>query len=274
MKKYLGIAVCLLWAPLAAGNDDLSVSRYSPWYLDGSQQTWVFEIGAEAGFEPDYPGSDDQEFEVFPELNLHWILNENWRFRLTPETLAGVVDVTDNTLVQLVIENEEGREASETEDLRLLPDGEDTVEGELSVVHRFGQARRTFAYATYQPEIQDRGKGQVWFIGLGRMHPLSESLRLSWVVDLSWGDEEHMTTEFGLTAGEASLLGLSAYDPSGGLKSSTAGLLLEWDVNEHLLVNSEIEVEYYFAEAADSPIVDQIGGQTGYAFEVSVIYRF
>ncbi len=46
----------------------------------------------------------------------------------------------------------------------------DTIEAELTLARRFGNGH--FAYATYQPEIQNRDKGTVWFLGYGRQMSL------------------------------------------------------------------------------------------------------
>ena len=245
-------------------------NRTLPWYLD-QQHGWQLDLGVELGWEPDYVGSDDNAFEAFPNLVLHYVANDDWRFRLTPETFAFVRDLGQQTLVQLVLELEEGRQASESEDLRALADGRDTVEAEVSLLRRFGSA---FAYATWQPEIRDRDKGVVYFIGAGWQTRLGPRLLLTPTLDLSWGDGEHMRTEFGLTAADAALLNVQPYDADGGLKSSTFTLNAQWDPTPRLSLQASAGVEYYFDNAADSPLIEELGTRAGFEVEVTLLYAF
>ena len=266
--------VCWLSAhEVQAELEPFTDSRFTPWYLDTSDAPrWSVDLGLEAGFEPDYIGSDDYEFEAFPYLVLTYRVNDQLRLRLTPETLGVAWDVAPRTLVQLVIENEEGRESSESEDLAQLPDGRDTVEAELTVARRLGSG--SFLYATYQPEIQDRDKGTVWFIGAGHQFTLRPNVLASLFADVSWGDAEHMRTEFGVGPAAAATLAVAEYRPSGGLKSSTLGAGVEWHFSERLSLLSRVEVEYYFDEAAASPLLRDLGSRTGFEVEAAVIYRF
>ncbi len=274
---YLVFALGLLTLTARAEEVNMSDNRLLPWYADATPETaekkrWVIDVGFEAGFEPDYVGSDDNELEVFPYAAVHLRITDDLRLRALPFVIAGVWDLSDRTAVQLVFEYEEGREATETKDLDLLENGEDTIEAELSMIQRVGKAG--FVYATYQPEILDRDKGVVWFVGAGYQFSPTNRWLITPVIDLSWGDGEHMQTEFGLSPDDAAVLGLDPYRASGGLKSSTATLNLQWDWTDRIALVGSAGVEYYFQEAADSPLLDELGSRVGAEIELGLIYTF
>lgn len=253
-------------------------NRLLPWYLDRSTDAevdsprWQFDLGVELGREPDYVGSNDYEIEAFPGAQLHYVPNAKWRFRLTPETLRAIRDFGDRTLVQLVIEYEEGRTARETNDLDVLADGRDTVEAELTLLRAVGEAG--FVYATWQPEILDRDKGVVYFVGAGRQWRVAPRWLFTPVIDVSWGDQQHMQTEFGVSANSAALLGQPVYDVDGGLKSSTLSLNFQWQPTRRLSILGSAGVEYYFDRAADSPLIESLGSRTGTETEITLFYAF
>ena len=269
MRIFL-VTLTVAFTSLAAA-DDFETSRATPWY-EGDGSAWQLEVGLGVEVEPDYVGSDDLDAGLDATLVLSWRPNARWRLTATPATVAAVWKPDDRWLAQLVIEAEEGREAGETADLKALEDGADTTEAELTVGRRLGS--KSFAYATYQPKIENGGKGQVWFAGVGSQLMRGPSWVLTGVLDVSWGDDEHMATEFGLTADQAARLNLSAYDVGGGVKSSTAGLRFEWRPSPQLILESSIEAEHYFDSAADSPLLRELGASRTFEAEVSLIYRF
>ena len=259
----------------------LALNRLLPWYQgqraiqpETHDRRWWVEIGAEAGLEPDYVGSDDYEFEPFPYLSAYYAASPRLRFRLTPETIGAAWEFGDNTVAQLLFESEDGREASATKDLSALEDGPDTIEAELTLAHRFGRDRSVFAYATWQPEVKDRGKGVVYFVGLGKQFQPAPRWLLTASADVSWGDAEHMTREFGIDAADSRTLGVDAYTIGGGIKSSTANITAEWRLRDRLSLFASGEAEYYYSDAAKSPLLDELGSRTTYEVELAIVYRF
>ncbi len=114
----------------------------------------------------------------------------------------------------------------------------------------------------------------MWFAGAGKQWSLSANRVITLVGDLSWGDDEHMDTEFGLSASDGALLGLAPYAPEGGIKSSTLSATLEWMPRDRWSFIASLETEFYFDEAADSPLLDELGSAVTVEVEVGVLYRF
>ena len=264
------VFVIFLSLPLAwAGGP--KINPKSPWYRSDRPERWHLEFFLGGAVEPDYPGSDN--YEVEPEANVRFIYKDPWqnRYLLSIAEVEAQIDLTDATVLDLRIEYEEGRE-DDNDALDGLGDQDDTLEGHLGLFHRFGDLS---VGAVFQPELIDKGKGLVFFVGAAYDQLLmNDRLRLSPHLDVSWADTEHMKTEFGISEEEATRSEFEAYKPSGGLKSTTGGLDLEYRFNQKWSLLAEGEVEYYFDEAADSPLIDDAGSRTTFEVTLGLFYRF
>ena len=257
--------VSLAWAGGPEQNPE------SPWYRTDSPDRWHLEFLLGVEIEPDYPGSDD--YDVGPEANARLIYQDPWRNRylLSIAEAEAQIDLTSSMVLDLKIEHEMGRD-DDNSALNGLEDQDDTLEGHLGLFQRFDNL---WFGAVFQPDLLDEGKGLVFFVGAAYDKLLiQEQLRLTPHFDLSWADSEHMRTEFGITEEEATRSQFTAYKPSGGLKSVTAGLDVEYRFNDKWSLLGKGEVEYYFNEAADSPLIDQVGARTTFEFTLGVLYRF
>ena len=269
------VACGLLLALPAAGQQEHNPA--SPWYRADSDRRWHFDGFLGAEIEPDYPGADDYEAE--PGALLRVILKDRWdnRYQLGLGEVVGVFDLSPAWSFAAKLEYEEGREV-ESPDLAGFEEGEDTVEGEFTLLRRFGPWTGA---AVFQPDLLGRGKGIVWFLGLGYDPRVSERFRVGFRADVSWGDDEHMQTEFGVTPDQAAASGLPEYTPGGGLKSTTAGVSFQWywagpgerRGGRWSLLGS-LELEHYFGKAADSPLIDRLGSDLNYESSLGVLYSF
>lgn len=243
----------------------------SPWYLSDSDRKWNFDALVGMELEPDYIGSDDSEVEPAGFLRAHLRDRRGNRYTFGFEEIGAVFYPGENWAFGVDIENEEGRE-SENEDLQGLPDGETTLEGEFSLYRRFGDS---YATAIVQVDLLGRDKGNIFFLAYAYDY-LAPSGR--WLfsprIDVSWGDAEHMQTEFGLTETQAAIIGQQPYSPGGGLKSATAGFLTERNFGRRWSVLGSLEVEHYFSKAADSPLIAVLGSDVNVEATLGVLFRF
>ncbi len=244
---------------------------FSPWYRADDTDEWYFDFALGLESEPDYAGSDDNEVE--PDLFARVIYKDRWnhRYFLSLGEAGAVFDLGDDWALSAVLEYEEARE-DENSALRGLDEGEDTIEGQFTLARRFGDF--TIA-AVAQPDILGRGKGFVTFVGVGWDRFLvQDRLRVAAGIDVSFGDAEHMATEFAVSRNEAMRTSFSRYAPGAGLKSSTVDLGLEYFLSDRWSVLAGGEFEYYFSRAARSPLVDDEGSRFTYALSLALSYRF
>ena len=272
MKQWMAVLPLLIcWLPESAAAGGPEANPQSPWYLSDAERWWHVDglVGAE--LEPDYIGSDDSEAEASGFVRALFKDRSGNRYTVGIEEAGAVFYFGERWALGIDLENEEGRE-TENADLRGLPDGESTLEGEFSLYRRFGNG---YATIVFQPDLLDRGKGLVYFVGYAYDH-LSASGRwlLSSRIDLSWGDDEHMQTEFGLTPTQAEILGQPVYTPGGGLKSTTFGLLAKWTFSRRLSLLTSIEAEHYFSKAGDSPLINTLGTDLTFEATLGLYFRF
>jgi len=243
----------------------------SPWYLADRERWWHVDglVGAE--LEPDYVGSDDAEVE--PALSVRGLFKDRLgnRYTLGLGELGFATYFGEHWAFTADLEYEEGRE-TENADLEGLPDGDATLEGEFALFRRFGEG---YGFIVFQPDLLGRGKGIVYFIGYAHDF-LSPGGRWRWTptIDVSWGDTEHMQTEFGLTPEQAETIRQPAYALGGGLKSTTAGFSLERYFGKRWSFLVAVEAEKYFGDAADSPLLSVLGSDLTFEATAGLFFRF
>ncbi len=71
---------------------------------------------------------------------------------------------------------------------------------------------------------------------------------------------------------EASRIGYITYEAGAALKSATLGLQLEYQFTSQLSLLGNVETEYYFGEASDSPLINDEGSDITY--EASLLLRW
>lgn len=242
-----------------------------PWFLSDAEKAWHIDLLLGAETEPDYVGSDDSETDISGFARAHFRDRFGNLYRLGLGEVGAAFYFGERWALGVDLEYEEGRE-TENVDLQGLPDGDATLEGEFSLFRRWGNGYGTLVL---QPDLLDRGKGIVYFVGYAYDHLTPEK---RWLVsprlDLSWGDSEHMQTEFGLTPAQAAILGLAEYAPGGGLKSTTAGLVVQRFLGRRWSLLGSVEVEHYFDKAADSPLIAELGSDINIEAIFGVYFRF
>lgn len=167
------------------------------------------------------------------------------------------------------LEYEEGRDNASAPILAGFRTVADTVEGQFALIRRF---ERWSIGAAFQPDLLRRGKGLVYFVGAGHERPFFGRARLLASWDVSWGDAEHMDTEFGVNARESLASGLAQYRPSSGLKSTTFALEASWPLTRASEVIVGFAVERYLGAASKSPLVDEAGNVFTYEAGLAIAF--
>lgn len=253
--------------------DDNAKNPFGPWYLTDRESGWYFDVFAGVEYEPTYAGSDKYELE--PGLNLRAMYknSHNHRFFVSLGELGGIFQLTENSAFSAVLEYEEGRENKSDNALNGLDKVRDTVEGQFSFFYRF--LPNTFLFAVFQPDLLGRGKGLVYFVGVGNDTLFfADRLRVSTGIDLSFADAEHMQTEFAVSDSESARTGLEAYRPGGGIKSWTGSLVLEYFLHDNWSLWFDSEFEYYTGKARKSPLIRDEGSPFTYELSTGLRWRY
>jgi outer membrane protein len=91
---------------------------------------------------------------------------------------------------------------------------------------------------------------------------------------LRWGDNDYMDAYYGVPVAIAAGTGLSAFDPGSGIHSvgGTAGMRL--DVGGGVAVHSYVRYDRLMNDAADSPIVTQLGSRDQFGAGLGLSFSF
>ena len=241
---------------------------FSPWTGASGVPGWTFDFALGFESEPDYAGSDDNEVE--PDAFARALYEDagSNRYFLSLGELGAWWRLGQTWTLGTVFEYEEARD-NENEALQGFEEVDATVEAQITLAKRLGD----FTLAgVLQPDVLDRGKGFVTFLGLSYDQMLSERWRFGATADVSFGDAEHMATEFGISAADSAASGLDPYNPSAGLKSSTLGIQLEHSFSPGFSFLLGLELEHYFSRASDSPLISQEGSDTTYEASIGLRY--
>lgn len=270
MSLIVSLGLCLFTAPFSL----LASPERNPlslWYLQNQPVGWYFDAFLGIEREPTYTGSDSYEEEVDFNARAIYRADTGHRYFVSIGEGGAIFQLEDDLLLATVLEYEEARDNDEDPILAEFPQDDDTIEAQISLVKRWGDWTLG---GVFQPDILDRGKGLVFFVGVGYDRMLTDRLRFSGGIDFSWGDEEHINTEVGIPEDVADRAGLEPYEADGGYKSTTLSLGLGYDINPSLHFLLQTEVEFYAGEMADSPLIEQEGDDVNTEISLAVRYLF
>lgn len=251
--------------------DPLPLNPASPWYGANFDTGWHYDIGIGLESEPSYAGSDKQVTEAGFSARALYRSPKGHRYFIGLGEVGAVLALSPKLQFLAFLEYEEGRTDEEDSTLTGLDDIDSTIEGQLMLSRRFGNAS---LFGILQPDVSgDANKGLVWFLG-GSYDFLSKNQRwrISNTLDISGANSEYMQTEFGITNTESAATGLATYTPSSGLKSLTWNLSGEYYFTKQLSLLASIDTEYYLDDAANSPLIADEGSDLNN--EASVILRY
>ncbi len=251
--------------------DRLPIQLIGP--LSHAQQDlgWRMGLGIGVESESEYAGSKNTatEADLYFEAGYR---TERLDFR------SGIVDnrlfyqLTPNIYTVTWVNFEEGREESEFDSLSGLGDIDDSIEigGGVSWLasDNFGF---TFAAQTYTSGSPD--KGAVFFLATHYRLFESDNLRLDAIADISYGNADHLQTEFGITEAQSANSVYDEYKIDSGVKSYGLGLASVYQYSDNIYVAGSVSFEKYGSDVSDSPLV-KAGSDTEEEISLGVIYRF
>lgn len=237
---------------------------------DENESGWSFEAAVEVEMEPDYAGSNDYETEAALFARALYQDASGHLYFAGVNGLGAWWNLGGDWALGAALGYEEGR-GSDNSALKGLDGQRDTLKGEFTLAREMGPWELAF---TLQPDLLGRGKGLVTFLGAEWEGTLAENLRVGAALDVSWGDSEHMKTEFGISPRESMASGLSAYSPGSGFKSTSLELGAEFPLNENWSVLATGGVEYYHGAAARSPLIADEGDRVTREFGLGLLRRW
>ncbi len=268
----LGSALLLAGDPARADGTGQQALVPLPSVLDFTRgDGFGVALGVGVEYEGAYDGADESELEVEPAGAVHYRKGDHlffwegfelgWRGRLA-----------DHWLVQAGARYEDGLEPDDSEDGNLdgIEPRDSHVVGFLEVRRGLGQDWRNWVAARVMGGPSDFG----WLGVVAAGHRFGQQLDGTGTevyAFLTFGTDDFINKDFGVTANDAAASGLPETTLSGGYRSAGVQLVHRRYLTRRLHAIAQAGVEFYSSDIADSPIARQ---DYEYELGLSVVWHF
>lgn len=231
---------------------------------------WVVTVGGYAVMEPDYEGSDDYELGFRPIFSIRRAGSREW-LSLPDDNGGFAFYETQNLRMGLSGNYVRERDSSDNRALRGLDDVDFTIEAGLFVEYWPVESFRTRVEVRqgiggHEGLVADFSADAVWRPSERWMFTAGPRVK---VVSDNYSD-----SYFSIDGGESLRSGLPVYEAEGGLHSAgaTASATYHWSPQVDLKLFAEYD--RLLGDAADSPIVEDLGSDDQFTVGVGASYRF
>jgi len=232
---------------------------------------WGVALGAGVEYETAYDGSDEYEFEIEPAGAIQWRSGNHLIFWEGME-LGWRGRLADVWLVQAGARYEDGLEPDDSDDGRLdgFEERDSHVVGFLEVRRAVGEEWRNWIAARAMGGESDFG----WLGVLAAGHRFGSHLDgtgTELFVFSTFGTDDFVNKDFGVTASDAAGSGLPETELDGGYRSTGFTLIDRRYLTRNIHIIAQAGAELYSSEIQDSPVARE-----DYEIEVglSVVYHF
>ena len=228
---------------------------------------WAGALGLGIEYETAYDGSDEYEFEVDPIGAVHYRQGRNLYFWEGME-LGMRRRTNEKTMLQLNLRYESGRERDDSEDGRLngLNEPDSELVGVIEMRRSLDKNWRNWFAFRYMGGNSDFGSLGVIAFG-HRFDNRTDGTGTEAFVFSTFGDSDFMNRDFGVTQPESVRSGLPATTLDSGYRSTGLTVVNRRQVRHKNQIITQLELEFYGGEIADSPI-----SRNDYEAELSVSY--
>jgi outer membrane protein len=234
-----------------------------------------FTLGAGAGAAPDYEGSDHYALVplwnlrvanlyhpktfvqvIGPRLRSNFLPSDHWRLGLSGQFIKERDDV-ENEQVDELEKVDPSVMLGAVGGYDFLADPQQDLV--LEVEARQDVANDNGFLATVRGVYGSR---------------LTERWRFDGSVGSTWASEDYMSSYFGIDAADAARSGLDQFSADEGFKDVSFGGVLTYRLFERLSVSGIASYTRLIDDAADSPVVDDVGDENQFFGGALVNYRF
>jgi outer membrane scaffolding protein for murein synthesis (MipA/OmpV family) len=249
-----GALIVALTAPALAQDDD-----------EGPRRTRI-SVGAHAY--PSFPGSDD--FDIGPLLDLDRARgDEPFRFEAADESFGFSLIDSGGFRFGPVVNFEGSRSAADVG--AALPKVKFSLEPGGFVSFDLAESFRLRA------EVRKGVSGHKGWIGMAGADYVARDGD-AWLFAIgprvTWSNDRYQDAWFGVAPADAVASGLPAYDPDGGIQAYGAAASIETQLSSRWGLFGYAKYDRLVGDAADSPIVRQLGSRDQFAGGLGLSYTF
>lgn len=240
--------------------------------LSAAQETkpnhsdWSLRLGGGVAYGPDYEGSDDYDVQPIPMVDVKY---SEWFFFGFPHGLGVNLVRGDNLTAGIALGYGGGRD--DEGDLKPLDEVDDGALGRVFADYKLGRVTFTARFSSALSGDNDGEKAELGAKVGGR---IGQQWVYSYGPSVEWSSYDWNDALFSLSPSQASRLGVSSYTAGGGLSKVTLGgsLTRIWRGGWSLTLATG--VSELLGDAADSPIVDDLGSTIQASGALILGYKF
>lgn len=239
-------------------------------FLEASD--WDVTIGGGAAFAPEYEGGDEYEVQLLPIIDAEW---RDTVFISTTRTDGIAVGVnafrSGNVRLGGGLNWRFGRDDDDIEGATNIPEVDGTAEMFLFGEIAFGYFKFDTTISQGIDAIQDNAHGGLLVdVGFSVGARVSPQLELIARLNGEYASDNYMDTFFSVPAAS----NLTQFDAGEGLKNVGLGFTANYRFNESITLVGIANYDLMVGDAADSPLVDDVGNQHQFYLGVGVTYTF
>jgi outer membrane protein len=234
-----------------------------------------FTLGAGAGAAPEYEGSDDYEFVplwnlragnlyhpktfvqvIGPRLRSNFLPSDHWRLGVAGQFIKERDDVGNN----------------QVDDLEKVDPS--VMLGAMGGYDFLADPQRDLALELEARQDVANDNGFLATVRGVYGARLTDSWRVDASVGSTWADEDYMSSYFGIDAADAARSGLDQYSADEGFKDVSFGGGATYRLFERVSISALATYTRLINDAADSPVVDDVGDENQFFAGALVNYTF
>ena len=259
----MGMAFLVLASTPAVADEDMPATPGAG--LHGS-------IGIGVGSRPEYEGAKDQKTRLMPNINLFYgdtffLTGMKAGANLLKYQTAQGVSIGAGPLLAL----RRGRDQGDNAVLNGLGDIDRALDAGGFVRFR---KQGWQASIDVRQNLTDTDQGATVNFSAGHGMRVSEKLRLRTNLDTTWASSDYMKTFFGIDALQSARSGIARYEAGSGFKHVGVSLMADYSINREWAGFATLRYRRLIGDAADSPIVANLGARDQVTANIGIKYRF
>lgn len=226
-------------------------------------------VGLGLAFVPDYEGSED--YTAVPIINARLNLNNHM-----------YIGFLGSTLRANLVPNQEWNAGPL---LRYRPERDDVDNDQVDAMKKVDAAIEAGGFLTYNMQewtfsvsaAQDIAGGHEGFVmdlGAGYRYKLDSQTTLTVNGQLTFASSDYMHAYFSVDQGDSIRSGLRTYSADGGIKDIGIGCALQHGFDRNWSMVGVLKYTRLLGDAADSPVVDDVGSANQMLIGAFVNYSF
>ena len=278
------LSLCLLWFPIFCFNQIIvaqEIEDFDLWdeithseeflhstdpqdsYFD--KNNWHVSLGMVGGSAPEYRGSNRNELGFAPLLRVIW---KDLIFLKSRKFGVNVFDDDVNTAGAFI--RYKGGRSSDNDGL----EGLDKIRKTATVGFFYNRKFNNFRFKSeINQDALGHGHGTVIDASLSSRFPKKQPL-FSISLGTTWASDEHMDTYYGVDARQSLNSGLRQFDSSSGFRDVWIGLGTRYRFSNQTAISVHIQYLRLLDDAANSPIVKDIGSADQFVAGIGLSYTF